>query len=470
MKNDYLAQMREGKELSFRQQLLLIIQLSIPAVFAQLSSIVMQYIDASMVGRLGANDSAAIGLVSTSTWLFGGLCSAASIGFTVQVAQYIGAKDEKAARNVVRQGLVSVFLFSMILAVIAFSIHTHLPGWLGGDLNIREHASQYFLIYGLFLPVLQMNNTAGGMLQCSGNMKVPSLLHILMCMLDVIFNLLLIFPTRTVHVSGFEFKMYGADMGVAGAALGTGLAELVTMCMMLYALLARSPALHVRKGERERFSGECGRRAVRLAVPVGIEQAVMCGAYIMATKIIAPLGVVAIAANSFSVTAESLCYMPGYGIGSAATTIIGQSVGANRGDMARRLAWIATCFGMAIMAVSGTCMYLFAPWMIGLLSPDAAIRELGTEVLRIEAFAEPMYAASIVVSGALRGAGDTFVPSCMNFCSMWLVRLTLSAYLAPRMGLRGVWIAMCVELCVRGVMFLIRLAGKRWTGGRQEVV
>lgn len=189
----------------------------------------------------------------------------------------------------------------------------------------------------------------------------------------------------------------------------------------------------------------------------------MSGAQIMSTRIVAPLGMIAIAANSFSITAESLCYMPGYGIGSAATTLIGQSVGAGRHDLTKRLGWIATGFGMAVMAVSGAVMYLIAPWMIAVLSPDVAIRALGAQVLRIEAFAEPMYAASIVASGVFRGAGDTLIPSCLNFCSMWLVRLPLAAFLAPRLGLRGVWIAMCIELCIRGVLFIMRLAfSKSW--------
>ena len=107
-------------------------------------------------------------------------------------------------------------------------------------------------------------------------------------------------------------------------------------------------------------------------------------------------------------------------------------------------------------------MFFAAPYMIGFLSPDPEVVALGTKVLRIEAFAEPMYAASIIASGVFRGAGDTLASSLMNFLSMWLVRLPLSAYLATRMGLVGVWIAMCIELCVRGVLFLIRLSGRRW--------
>lgn len=457
-----LERLRNNETLSVREQLKLTIQLSIPAIMAQISSIVMQYIDASMVGSLGANDSASIGLVSSSTWLFGGLCSAASIGFTVQVAQRIGAGEDEEARNIVKQGLLSVLAFSGMLMLIGTLISAYLPVWLGGDSGICAGASQYFFVYAAFLPVMQLNHTAGGMIQCSGNMKLPSILHVLMCFLDVLFNMLLIFPSRDITFWGNSFKMYGAGLGVMGAALGTAFAEVVILTVMLCYLLFGSPMLRIRKGEKLCFNPEELGRAVKISIPVGFEQVVMCGAQIMSTKIVAPLGTVAIAANSFSVTAESLCYMPGYGIGSAATTLIGQSIGAGRKDLTKRFGWLTTGLGMLIMTGSGILLYIFAPFMIGLLSPDPEIRELGAAVLRIEAFAEPMYAASIVATGVFRGAGDTFIPSCINLFSMWCVRIPLGAILAPRFGLHGVWFAMCVELCVRGVLFLIRLSGKKW--------
>lgn len=467
MKNDKSAELleglRAGRKLSLRQQLLLIIHLSIPAIFAQISSIVMEYIDASMVGRLGADASASIGLVASSTWLLGGLTSAFNTGFSVQIAHRIGAGDDAGARRIMKQGLAAALLYSLVLLSIGAGISQILPEWLGGESRICQDAFHYFLIYSLALPVMQMNLAAGAMLQSSGNMRLPSILHVLMCFLDMLFNMFLIFPGHSIHLAGLTLVIPGMGLGVLGAALGTALAQFVIMICMMYFLLARSPALHLRKGEKLRFHRKDLKRAVCISVPVAVEQFIMSGAQIMSTRIVAPLGMIAIAANSFSITAESLCYMPGYGIGSAATTLIGQSVGAGRHDLTKRLGWIATGFGMAVMAVSGAAMYLIAPWMIAVLSPDAAIRSLGAQVLRIEAFAEPMYAASIVASGVFRGAGDTLIPSCLNFCSMWLVRLPLAAFLAPRLGLRGVWIAMCIELCIRGVLFLLRLAfSKSW--------
>lgn len=463
-KSDYLLSLiRDGKEMTFSQQLRLTAYLSVPSIVAQLSSIAMQYIDASMVGSLGANASASIGLVSTTTWLFGGLCSAAATGFSVQVAHRIGADDFKEARRVLRQALVAIGLFGLILGGIGALVSGMLPSWLGGDPAIHHDATIYFFIFSAFLPVLQMNFLAGSMLRCSGNMHIPSILNILMCVLDVIFNFFLIFPTRTISILNTSFTVYGAGWGVMGAALGTVLAEVVVATMMLWYLCRRSPMLRLNH-EPGRFlpRKRTLQRAFRISLPMGFEHMAICGAQIFTTVIVAPLGIIAIAANSFAIIAESLCYMPGYGISDAATTLVGQSLGAGRVRLLKRFANISVCSGMLVMGLMGLLMYIFAPQIISVMTPVEDIRILGTEILRIEAFAEPMFAASIVAYGVFVGAGSTFIPSLMNFGSIWGIRLTLAAALAPTMGLRGVWLAMCIELCFRGVIFLIRLWNGRW--------
>lgn len=461
--NRLLALIRERKPMTLGQQLRLTVQLSIPAIIAQLSSIVMQYIDAAMVGRLGAGASASIGLVSTTTWLFWGLCAAVSSGFSVQVAHRIGAGNMAGARAVLRESLTSTLVFSLLLALIGVALSGVLPSWLGGDVSIRREASLYFLIFSLFLPALQMNFLAGGMLRCSGNMHIPSLLGVTMCALDVVFNFFLIFPSRPWSVAGFSFTMPGAGLGVCGAALGTAAAEAVVAGILLWYLWRRSDVLRL-SGERGSFrpQPETLSRALRIGFPMCMEHVVICGAQIMTTTIVAPLGVFAIAANSFAITAESLCYMPGYGIAEAATTLVGQSLGAGRRTLTRRFARMTVLMGMVVMGLMGILMYVYAPQIIGLMTPVEEIRQLGIMSLRIEAFAEPMFAASIVAYGVFVGAADTIVPCLMNFFSIWAVRLSLAALLAPTLGLKGVWIAMCVELCFRGMIFLVRLLRERW--------
>ncbi len=457
-----LVRMKDGVELSGMQRFQMVFYLSIPAIMAQITSVVMQYIDASMVGSLGASASASIGLVSSSTWLFSGVCGSAASGFSIQAAHCIGAGKIQEARSIMRQAILAGICVSLLLAVTGCLIGGWLPVWLGAATEIRQDASRYFLVFALSLPALQLNRVAGGLLQCSGNMKVPGMLNILMCILDVVFNCFFIFPTRMIHVAGLTFRCPGAGLGVMGAALGTALAELVTAVLMMGFLCLRSSIFRLRRTDRWRFEKRYISRALRLAAPIAWENIMMCGAMVATTRVVAPLGTVAIAANSFAITAESLCYMPGYGIGDAAMTLVGQSMGAGRRELTRKFARMAVWLGMAVMAATGAVMYLSASAMMAILTPDAGVRLLGAQVLRLEAFAEPMYAASIVASGALRGAGDTLIPSMMNFVSIWAVRLPLAILLSGCMGLMGVWIAMCAELCFRGAIFLIRLYRERW--------
>ena len=464
-----IDKIRSGATLSFGQQLKLTAQLSWPAMMAQLSSMMMQYIDAAMVGHLGADASASVGLVSTSLWLFWGICSAATMGFSVQVAHSIGASDYARARRILRQSITACLLFSVMIAAVGAAIAWPLPHWLGGEEEICGGSSLYFFVFVLSLPLFTMNYLGGGMLRCSGNMKVPGGLNVMMCVLDVIFNFLLIFPTRHIHIEVLDtgFTMPGAGLGVLGAALGTVAAEAVTAALMMWWLCCRQEGLAINK-EKGSFRPvrEVTRKALRVSAPMTLEHVIICGAQIATTVIVAPLGIMAIAANAFAVTAESLCYMPGYGKSGAATTLVGQSYGAKRFDLAKRFGYITVGLGMLMMSVMGVVLYVFAADVMALMSPVPGIISLGAESLRIEAFAEPMFAASIVAYGVMIGVGDTIVPAIMNFGSIWLVRVTLAALLAPSMGLAGVWLAMCIELCFRGAIFLWRLISGAWLNSR----
>lgn len=439
--------------MTWQEKLRLTVLLSLPAMVAQISSVAMQIIDAAMLGHLGTKESATVGLVSTTIWLFGGLCSAFAAGFSVQVAHHVGANDLPGARNVIRQGIISAIIFSTALMIIGLSIAPFLPHWLGADADICHGATEYFSIVAIALPILITNTLAAGSLRCSGNVKVPSFLNASMCMLDVLLNYILIFIF---------------DMGTKGAALGTLFAYLITMFAMLYFLIKRDNQLRFSLDEMAtaihwKPKKDILMKALQIGSPISLERGVMCGAQIAITSIIAPLGPVAIAANTFGINIESLCYMPGYGISEAATTLVGQSLGAHRHDLMRSFSWLSMTMGMAIMAIMGIIMGVFAPEMMNIVTNDPEVISLGTTVLRIEAWAEPMFAASIVAYGAFVGSGKTLIPSIVNLSSIWIVRLSLAIILAPTLGLVGVWIAMAVELTVRGIAFIIMLRQRGWT-------
>ena len=443
-----LSYIREGKMMTQSEKLWLIISLSIPSILAQISATVMFFIDASMVGHLGAKASAAIGLVETTGWLMGGLASAANMGFSVQVAHFIGANDFEAARRVLRQSMVCCMVWALMISLISVIIAPFLPYWMGGSEEIARDASIYFAIFGLAGIFFQAEGLAGSMLKCSGNMKIPSMLNIGMCVMDVLFNYIFI---------------YILDLGVMGAAIGTGIAMLITAVLMLYFLLVKSKMLSLvgRPGSFRPKSDTVG-TAFKIGAPMGLQHLLMGGAYIVSTMIVAPLGTIAIAAHSLAITVESLCYMPGYGIAEAATTLVGQGIGAGQKLLTRSFARMSVGLGISVMTVMGVLMWIFAPELMSLMSPVEEVIAQGTQVLRIEAWAEPMFAAAIVCNGVFIGAGDTMIPAIMSLASMWAVRLTLAASLAPKYGLKGVWTAMAIELTFRGSIFLTRLFKGKW--------
>ena len=447
-KKDLLAYIREGREMTQGEKLRLIVSLSIPSILAQLSATVMFFIDASMVGHLGAKASASIGLVETTGWLLGGLASAANMGFSVQVAHAIGANDFERARRVLRQSLVCCMIWALSVTTISLSISSYLPYWLGGTEEIAHDATLYFAVFCAFGIFFQMEGLAGSMLKCSGNMKIPSALNIMMCILDVLFNYLFI---------------YILDLSVMGAALGTGLAMVITALLMLYFLLYRSDILKL-KGRPGSFrpKADVVGNAFKIGGPMGLQHILMGSAQVVSTVIVAPLGTIAIAAHSLAITVESLCYMPGFGIAEAATTLVGQSFGARKLQLTQSFANMSTGLGVIVMTFMGVLMFVFAPELMSLMTPVDEIIATGARCLRIEAFAEPMFAAAIVCNGVFVGAGDTLKPAIMSLLSMWGVRLTLAALLATTYGLPGVWVAMAIELTLRGFIFLIRQLRGRW--------
>ena len=204
------------------------------------------------------------------------------------------------------------------------------------------------------------------------------------------------------------------------------------------------------------------RRCFKISLPMGVEHFIMCSAQIMSTIIIAPLGTVALAANSFGITIEALCYMPGYGISDASTALVGQSLGARRRHLARSFGRITLTMGILIMSLMGVVMYLYSPALMSLMTPDTAVQLQAVKCLRIEAFAEPMFVANIVAYGIFVGAGDTLIPCGINLGCIWAVRIPLAALLVGTMGLHGAWVAMAIDLSLRGIIFLWRFAGKQW--------
>lgn len=452
------ARMRQGETIPSRQTAQVALALSIPSILEQLVVTAMGYIDAAMVGHIGAEATASIGIVSSSTWLLHGVLVGLYTALSIQIAQYLGADRQDDARSVLRQAMLFNVILGVGAALFGLGISPFLPGWLGADPSLRANATAYFAIWSTALPFTMAMGMYASILRAAGYALTASLISVLVCVLDAIFNFFLINPTRTL----WGITVWGAGLGVPGAALGTALATVVGGLLALCILLFREGPLCIHKPGSWKITRACIRNLGKVGVPLAAERAALSSAQVLQVRIVSQLGTVAIAANSLGVSAEGLCYMAGYGIQGAAIALIGQAVGAHRKDMAKRFAWLCTLMGMGIMTLTGAGLWIFAPTLMSLFTTDAAVIALGAQVLRIEAWAEPMFGASIVASGAMQGAGDSTSCFVLNIFSMWCIRLTLAFLLAPRLGLMGVWGAMCCELSIRGLLFLIRLARGKW--------
>ena len=433
----------------------LIFRLCIPAIMMQMASFTMQYIDTAMVGNLGASASAAVSVVFSSIFIAMSLGFALIMGFSVQVAHAIGANNTFQAQRVFREGLLICGIVSGFVSAIGIYLSSRLPALLGADPEIWHDASSYFFVHACFFPIMQLRLFSASVLQCAGNTKTPGILNTLLCLLDVIFNYFMIFPTHEVNIGEFALHIPGANLGVTGAALGTAFSEIIIATLMFLKAF-KQPKLHF-VFSHEKFSKNVLKNAVKISYPMVIEGVVLHGTYIFTTYLVAPFGTIALAANIFGVTVERVCCFLGIGISIASTTLVGQALGAHRKDLAHRFAWGAVKFGILIETMVAIALYVFSPFIFACLTPDVTVQELGVKVLRIQLWVEPLFEASIIIGGILRGAKDTLSASVITLVCKCFVLIPLAVLLAKTYGLVGIWIAFCADSGTRGILLLLRL-------------
>lgn len=231
---------------------------------------------------------------------------------------------------------------------------------------------------------------------------------------------------------------------------------------LLLGIICRRGPLRFQGNETWRFTKPCMNNMLRLSTPTALERMALSLAQIVMTSVVAGMGTVAVASNYVAVQTESICYLPAFGVASAATALVGQSIGARRLDMAKRFAYGTTILGSILVFFMALLMFGFAPFLTSLLTADTEVAEVSAGLLRIVAFSEPLFAVSIVATGALRGAGDSKAPFFINLFTMWGVRVMTVLVFTHRFGVTGVWISMTAELITRGIVFLIRLLRGRW--------
>ena len=439
-----------------------VLTLAWPTMLEETMQTAVQYIDTAMVGSLGTAATAAVGSTTTVNWLIGTTVYAFGVGFLAQISQSLGAGDRDTARRAAAQSTLAVLVTGLLFTVLTSSLSGLVPVWMQVDPGVRAMASSYFLI--LYLPMLPRAASAifGTVLRAAGDTKTPMRVGLMVNLVNVVLNLLLIYPTRTVSLLGRRVTLYGAGWGVVGAAAASAVAFTlggVVITVALYRHKVVSP-----RGYSIRPDWTVLRPCMQVAMPNMLQRFATSLGYVVFAAMINSLGELSTAAHTVANTVESAFYIPGYGMQAAAAALTGNAIGAGDRTRLRDLSRVILTLEVAMMVVTGGLLFAYAGPMVRLFSKDPEVITLGSTVLRMVAVSEPVYGMSIVIEGMLQGAGKTKMPFVFNVIGMWGIRIA-GTFLCTRllgMGLVSAWGCMIGHNVLLFVMFALYYRRGSW--------
>lgn len=445
-----------------RATLKTIVLLAWPTVMEQVLETAVQYADAAMVGRIGARATAAVGVTTTVSWLVNSTLHALSIGFLAYIARAIGAREpERARRAVAQASLVTLVMGALLTALVAL-FGRRVPVWMHADADIVEDASRYFMI--LYAPMLfrAAEILFSTCLRAAGDTKTPLRINLILNAVNLVLNFLLIYPSRTVSLFGARIPVWGAGLGVTGAAIASAIALIyggTAMTVAVYRHKLISP-----KGLSMRPDREILKPCLKVALPCALQRFGTSLGYVAFASMINTLGTIATAAHSIANTAESAFYIPGYGMQTAAATLAGNCYGARDAQAMRRISRTMIRLEVALMTVTGSALFFSARGLMGLFTADPDVIDLGARVLRMVAVTEPIYGIAIIIEGIFQGVGDTGYTFVFNIVGMWGVRILGTYIMLMRLGkgLAAAWACMIAHNLLLGAMLSIRYLRGRW--------
>ncbi len=450
--------MRDDTRALLRQ----IAALSWPTIVEQALQTVVQFADSAMVGRIGAQASASVGMTSSVSWLVNSPLWAMGIGLMSVVSRAQGAGDVRAVRKTGTQACILALLLGAIIGGLTLLISPHLPVWLGADVELWESASTYFAIVCLPMIPRAALILFGSVLRAVHDTKTPMLVNTCVNVVNIVLNFFLIFETRSMAIGSLRVPIPGAGLGVTGAAIATAISFTLGGALMLAALFANdavSPRGLPLRVDRE-IMGQC----VRVGLPAALSRVGNCLGQVVFSAQVTRLGTTSLAAHSLAITAEQAFYIPGYGMQAAASTLCGNALGAQDEKRLVRTAWTMTLLCAALMALTGGVLFAMPRAVISLFTPDEAVIEAGARVLRIVALSEPLFGASILLEGVFDGIGCTRTPLVISLFSMWCVRILLTYICVDilGLGLTAVWCCMVADNSTRCILLSLSFMSGRW--------
>ena len=441
-----------------------VLRLSFPAIFENLTATMMQITNMIMVGGLGASATATVAVNSAPTWVINSLVMAIGVGSTALIARSIGARQTEEAEAACRQTFLLGIAAGAALSVLTYFLAPLIPVWMHADPALYGEATLYMRILSAgFLPYYTGIALAAA-LRGAGDMATPMKVSTTASLLNIMIGFFLIYPSREISLLSLTFPMWGAGLGVRGAAIATSATTGLSGIWLILAAMHSKSGLRLRP-KKLRPSLPLIRQLMSIGTPAALERLSISLGQVIFIGMVASLGTAQLAAHHLVVTIESLSYMPGYGFAAAASTLVGQSLGAGEPQNARMRGALAIRLCVITMSLIGVALFLLAPWWMTLFTPDMDVRLVGASLLRICSLEQPATALYLVSSGALRGAGETRVPFFIAFGSMGL-RLILAYVFISRlnMGTQGAWWAMGIDLWVRGILTYLCFRKGHWIG------
>lgn len=445
-----------------KKMILMIWALAWPTMLEQLMQTAVQYIDTAMVGALGTQATAAVGATSTVNWLVSSTISALGVGFLAYIAQALGAGDELKARRASSQAVLGVLVSGIFFTIVTLGLSPMVPVWMQVDPSIQSLAATYFFI--VYMPMLPRAASIifGTVLRAAGDTKTPMKVGIMMNIINIVLNFLLIYETRVVSLFGMNITVPGAGMGVIGAAIASAISFTAGGFYITYVLFRHEKISP--KGISMKPDMHILRPCMKVAFPNMLQRFGTSLGYVAFASMINSLGEVATAAHTIANTVESLFYIPGYGMQTAAATLAGNAYGAGDRERMNELAKLLMPIEIGLMILSGGALFVVAPTFMGIFSKSPDVINLGATVLRMVAVSEPFFGFSIIMEGLMQGVGKTKEPFVFNIVGMWLIRICFTFVCTQMLGfgLVSAWACMIAHNIFLCMMFFVCFIKGTW--------
>ncbi|ADL07542.1 MATE family efflux transporter [Thermosediminibacter oceani] len=430
-----------------------IMSLAWPAILEMISGTIVWTVDTAMVGRLSAGALSAVGLGAqlafTVTFVFGAL----GVGTSAMVARSVGAGENKRADYIAGQALLISLVLGAILGLLYNLGAVPIFRALTRDPVVASLGADYLKIVAVgvafMVPTLVMNSALRG----AGNTTIPMISAATGNILNIIGDYALIFGNL-----GFP------RLEVKGAAIATTFAQIVAAAVTFGYVSSGFGPIKLDFRKLSRIDLKLMGRIVSLSLPASMEELSYSASRLISAIWINRLGTTAFAAHQVAVSAESMSFMPGYGFSVAASTMVGQNLGARDEKTAELAAWEAARLSVFLMSTVGAVFFLIPGQITGLFTNIPEVGDLAARCLRIGAFEQATIAVAMTFGGVLRGAGDTKGPFTVTFVTLWLVRLPLifTVVFILRAGLEYVWVATVIQYFVEALLMAHKFKKGYW--------